>query len=624
MRRRFLLWLLLGIIWSGGGDGQTAWGDNVTLCYHRFNDSLEEMYSVLPEVFAWQIQYIQSQNIPLIKLKDLEAAYGSSQTALSDSVLVTVDDGWQDVQNVVPFCRKNQVPLTLYLYPLVLNHGLYLRDAELEALKNNPLIDFGCHSYTHPVLRRLSAPLLTHEVLDSQTWLERRLGRRLDTFAYPFGMYDTATRNLVAAHYKLAFGVNDGGNRRKTSTANLNRFVVYRTTSFGEFMDMAGHVHEPFSQGRYTSIKLGDGSEGRNFVYTKAQVYRFPPEGLQRAVLIIPSMQLGAAWMYKAVAAFNQQGIHAYALVTRNNNIPFYRPDKQIMQDIGVWGLPDYVQDLKTTLDYVRGREKKFAVVTWGDGFDWLATAVAGDSRCAEGIAGILAVNPSLDNPQNLPEYYARERERMDALLSQGQFGLENLSFYIKMKTLSDLMIVKPDAQSPFAKRLGYVDTFTNRQVFHEELDRLDHPELSIDETDEEYSLETFKGAFMQPLPVFSMVVPIRVMLDYHDLWARNFTDLAGSTLTPSNLDLPVAVWASGFYRRNPDRILRMFPKLRLQAKYYRDEDSTVEILLSDSTIGQMVEQIGSFFQPEPQPQLPVQVPVPVPPETPKKFWGFF
>jgi peptidoglycan/xylan/chitin deacetylase (PgdA/CDA1 family) len=600
------------------GLGQPVWAENVTFCYHRFDDSLGEMYSVLPEVFAWQVQYIQSQNIPFIRLGDLEAAYGTSRTALADSVLITVDDGWRDVKNVVLFCQANHVPLALYLYPQVLNHGMYLRYAEVDELNKNPWIDFGCHSYTHPVLRRLAAPVLEHEVLDSQAWLETRLGRKLDTFAYPFGMFDQATRNLVAKHYKLAFGVNDGGNRRKTSPFNLNRFVIYRTTSFGEFMDMVGHVNEAACNSRYCSASLGEGFEGHGFVYTKAQVYRFPPEHLPRAVLIIPSMQIGAAWMYKAVEAFNRQGVQAYALVTRNNNIPFYRPDKQIMQDVGIWGLPDYVKDLKTTLNYVRAREKEFAVVTWGDGFDWLAATVAGDSECAEGIAGVLAVNPSLVNPRNDAGYYAAERERLDAQLAQGQLELESLPFYIKIKTLADLMIVKPNAQSPFAKRLGYVETFTNSQVFHEELDRLDHPELSIDETDDEYSLETFKGAFMQPLPVFSMVVPVRVVRDYHDLWARNFTDLAGTTLTAANLNLPLAVWDSKDYRHNPERILRMFPKLRLQAAYHREDDSTVEILLSDSTIREMLKETSAFFQPE------IAGPPSPPAAEPEKFLGFF
>jgi peptidoglycan/xylan/chitin deacetylase (PgdA/CDA1 family) len=576
------------------------------------------MYAVLPDVFAWQVQYIRSKNLPFIRLKDLEAAYGNSSAAFGDNVLITVDDGWRDIKNVVPFCTRNQVPLALYLYPQVLNHGLYLRYEEVDELNKNPWIDFGCHSYTHPVLRHLAAPVLEHEVLGSKAWLETRLGRKMDTFAYPFGMFDQPTRALVAAHYKLAFGVNDGGNRRRTSPSNLNRFVIYRTTSFGEFMDMVGHVNDAACNTRYCSANLGDGYEGRGFVYTKAQVYRFPPEPLPHAVLIVPSMQIGAAWMYKAVEAFNRQGIQAYVLVTRNNNIPFYRPDKQIVQDVGVWGLPDYVQDLKTTLAYVHAREKSFAVITWGDGFDWLAATVSGDSRCAAGMAGILAVNPSLVNPRNTPGHDAQERDRLDAKLAQGQFELESLPFYIKMKTLADLMIVKPDAPSPFAAKLGYVTTFTNRQVFHEELDRLDHPELSIDETGGEYSLETFTNAFMQPLPVFSMVVPVRVMRDYHDLWARNFVDLAGTTLTPANLDLPMAVWDSKDYRHNAERILRTFPKLRLQAAYHREDDSTVEILLSDSSISQMVEETGRFFQPAPPAPAPPQ------PEEPKKFLGLF
>jgi hypothetical protein len=378
-------------------------------------------------------------------------------------------------------------------------------------------------------------------------------------------------------------------------------------------MDIISRTAEAPEHPRYASVNLGGGNEGKGFIYTKAQVYRFPPEPQAHAVLIIPSMQIGAAWMHQAVEAFNQQGIQAYVLVTRNNNIPFYRPDKQIMQEVGGWGLSDYVQDLKTTLAYVRAKEKKFAVLTWSDGFDWLAAAVTGDTACAEGMAGVLAVNPSLRNPDNFPGFFARERDRLDALRAEAREDPESLSFYIRMKTLADLMIVKPEGISPFASKLGYAAGCTNRQVFHEALSRLDHPELSIDETNGAYDVESFKGAFMQPLPVFSMVVPLKVRRDFYDFWARHGSVPAGTTPAACAWRAPLAVWDAKRYRHNPGRILRAFPGLRLQAEYKLEEESTVEILLSTSTVRQMTDELLRFFSPPALPPAPEAVPAAAP-----------
>jgi hypothetical protein len=282
-------------------------------------------------------------------------------------------------------------------------------------------------------------------------------------------------------------------------------------------------------------------------------------------------------------------------MVTRNNNLPFYRPDKEIMKDVADWGLRDYMEDLKITLEYMREKETNFAVVTRGDGFDWLAATVAGDSRCAEGIAGVMAVNPSLCNPKSGTTFFEQERKRMDALLQQGQYELDSLKFYIKVKTLADLMIVKPDAPSPFARRLGY-GALTNRQVFREELDRLDHPDLSVDETSTEYTLAEFTNVFMQPLPVFSMVVPLKVMRDLNALWTTGFTRAPGMVLHPDQVKMPVIMWDTREYRNNPERILRTFAQVEVCNVHPLADDSTVEALISDSVIAQMVEELGRML----------------------------
>ncbi len=218
---------------------------------------------MLPDVFEWQLDYIRSQQIPFIRIGDMVRAYGSSTTALADSVMLTADDGWADVMNALPILQARQAPMTLYIYPMVLNHGAYLKFAQLDALKANPWIDFGCHSYTHPVLRHVSAAVLKHEVLESKAVLEKQLGKPLDTFAYPFGMFDRATQAMVREHYKLGLGVNDGGNTLKTNCYNINRFVVYRTTGFGDSqhadrrrLDQQGHG--PFRAKQHAHVCYGD------------------------------------------------------------------------------------------------------------------------------------------------------------------------------------------------------------------------------------------------------------------------------------------------------------------------------------------------------------------------------
>jgi len=71
-----------------------------------------------------------------------------------------------------------------------------LTEAELVALARSDLIEFGCHSESHPVLPLLSELEQRREITESYRWLAERLPRVRPLLAYPYGLYD---RRTVAA-----------------------------------------------------------------------------------------------------------------------------------------------------------------------------------------------------------------------------------------------------------------------------------------------------------------------------------------------------------------------------------------------------------------------------------------
>ena len=188
--------------------------DNVTLCYHKFSNSMEDIYSVMPDVFEWQIQYIKSRNISVIHLNDLVAAYKTKKWDIGDNVLLTADDGWKSVLNIMPIIEKEKVPVTLFLYPVVIHEGTdhYLDPGDLELVKKEPWFEFGSHSYTHPLLTKLAGKKLQHEVVDSKARLEKWLGVTIDVFAYPYGGINPRIRRYCGKYYSVAMGVGEGSN----------------------------------------------------------------------------------------------------------------------------------------------------------------------------------------------------------------------------------------------------------------------------------------------------------------------------------------------------------------------------------------------------------------------------
>ncbi|MGH8322353.1 MAG: polysaccharide deacetylase family protein [Steroidobacteraceae bacterium] len=89
-------------------------------------------------------------------------------------------------------------------------------------------IDFGSHTVTHPNLTQLADPDLEWELCESKRVLEDRLGRRVDTLAYPIGTPSAYDTRVVAAAkhagFRLALSYVSGTNWLK----KLDRFELRR------------------------------------------------------------------------------------------------------------------------------------------------------------------------------------------------------------------------------------------------------------------------------------------------------------------------------------------------------------------------------------------------------------
>jgi peptidoglycan/xylan/chitin deacetylase (PgdA/CDA1 family) len=80
----------------------------------------------------------------------------------------------------------------------------------------------GGHSRTHPALSGVGNGRLKDEVAGSKAWLEDRLGVAIDSFAYPYGSYSSATVAAVkAAGYRTARTVDTSTQARADSLALL-------------------------------------------------------------------------------------------------------------------------------------------------------------------------------------------------------------------------------------------------------------------------------------------------------------------------------------------------------------------------------------------------------------------
>lgn len=85
------------------------------------------------------------------------------------------------------------------------------------------VIEIGSHGVSHRLLTSVSQADVAHELVESKLQIEKRLGKKVRTFAYPNGSYDENIKRMAAeAGYEGAFSVSEG-----TVTSDL--FAVPRT-----------------------------------------------------------------------------------------------------------------------------------------------------------------------------------------------------------------------------------------------------------------------------------------------------------------------------------------------------------------------------------------------------------
>ena len=68
---------------------------------------------------------------------------------------------------------------------------------EVVVLAQGDLVEVGAHTVTHPALPTLPAASQRHEILESKAQLEQILGRRVYSFAYPYGSISAETVSIV-------------------------------------------------------------------------------------------------------------------------------------------------------------------------------------------------------------------------------------------------------------------------------------------------------------------------------------------------------------------------------------------------------------------------------------------
>jgi peptidoglycan/xylan/chitin deacetylase (PgdA/CDA1 family) len=237
----------------------------VILMYHNIGlppkgARIPNLY-VTPRMFRFQMWYLKRAGFTVVSIGDLLALVSEGRFSANLAAL-TFDDGYADFyENAYPVLRRLGYPSTVYVVS-----GFAAKsnawDAESEQFRK-PLMDWdqlneirrngveiGSHTVSHPQLTTLSGDELRDELAGSRSELEKKLGRPVIHFCYPYGDYnDAVVEEVRKAGYQSAVVTRRGHVARGFDPFALRRIPVKLITNPVSFLYKI-HTNSEIRKGR--------------------------------------------------------------------------------------------------------------------------------------------------------------------------------------------------------------------------------------------------------------------------------------------------------------------------------------------------------------------------------------
>lgn len=210
--------------WSGvrGNMDRDRWRQATSgvpvLMYHAFTTSGERDRFVLPaDSFATQMRLLARLRYRVITLEELAEMLRRGEPLPRRTVVLTIDDGYRDNREIAqPILERHGYAATVYLVSDRLGDSNDWGDPG--ALASRPMLDrtqieemraggtrFGGHTRNHPRLPELGDDRVKAEIGGCREDLEAALGHQVESFAYPYGLFDErAVEAAEAAGYSAA------------------------------------------------------------------------------------------------------------------------------------------------------------------------------------------------------------------------------------------------------------------------------------------------------------------------------------------------------------------------------------------------------------------------------------
>jgi peptidoglycan/xylan/chitin deacetylase (PgdA/CDA1 family)/glycosyltransferase involved in cell wall biosynthesis len=197
-----------------------------------------EGLSITPEVFEQQIRWLARHGYKTIRIMDWVAWIREGKPLPEKPLLLTFDDAYAETAKyALPVLQRHRFSGVVFVvtgrigktnawdeavgYP-----SLRIMTAEEIRHWARQGMEFGAHTRTHADLTKVSPQELEDEIAGSSADLGELLQTRIPSFAYPYGLFNTAAQQAASRLFDLSFTTEEGINTLGTPPHGLLRVPV--------------------------------------------------------------------------------------------------------------------------------------------------------------------------------------------------------------------------------------------------------------------------------------------------------------------------------------------------------------------------------------------------------------
>lgn len=176
------------------------------LCYHRIENGRNDEYTVSPSAFEAQMKILADSGYHSVSPDELYNYLKYNAELPSKPFLITYDDSRVEHHEIAaPIMEKYGFHGTFFIMTITYNKKNYMtKDQIADLAKRGHTI--GMHSWDHQMVTKYLTPQdWEKEVITPQKELEQITGKKVQYWAYPYGINSVEAAVELQKYFKLSF-----------------------------------------------------------------------------------------------------------------------------------------------------------------------------------------------------------------------------------------------------------------------------------------------------------------------------------------------------------------------------------------------------------------------------------